>query len=572
MKINFDDNSKMNTALSLAERGRYADALLLFAQVNTYESLLNQIACLCGMEEDGYASDLYRQVKQKYGFTHAVYADAQSFGEVMSTVLNFCEPNRDYACRLDGTLRADPTLLAKVSYTYETDFYDDEPFSFFSTQLYSSAESFYDVTDPKYIFSLRAEFEDAMLDGDDQAIKNLYKTVMAFNRSDQETLELQLALITVRQKFKGKAALAIAQKYAEINSSNVMANGAAVEIILQNGAHKHLIVLRKLVRKLLKNADDVPVTELAELTFLANDVLTDAETAYGFAKALFAKRDSLTLDDYKVCATAFFNQCDRALAKDAILTLNRYVPHDKYVKFWLDFVDNAPYTTPFLQMGDKSTRHFFVPYGVMHFLNSSIGQKLFGETLSLDADAYRYVGVLFTYVKSLLISGENNKYQELCAYLRAMLHTIPPTDKQDFFDFATENLLTMVNDHMLNQTLITLLIELGFDKKVFVGLPESYQVVDFSEIPSDDQLLASSMGIALSITRVEVAQLVAAYNKLKPLVADEEYSLALAHNMAYAMLQIAKPAFSQTEDADFFVESEHELYERYSKFISKFNA
>jgi len=567
MKIYLDDNTKMNTALSLAERGRYADALLLFAQVDTYESLLNQVACLCGMEEDGFATDLYRQVKQQFGFTHAVYADALTFGEVMSTVLDFCESDRDYARKQDGALRANPDLLAKVSYDYESDLYDEEPTgSFFSTPLLEPTHTFYDVTDPKYIHSLRAEFEDAMMDGDERAVKDLYKTALAFDRSDAETLELQLALITVRQKFKGKTPLAIAKKYADCDVANVMATGAALEIILHNSPYKNLDTLNKLVKKLVPDAEYIAAGELAELVFLATDVLNDAETAYLFAKVLYTKRDELTLDDYKLCATAFFNHGDRALAKDAIVTLHRYVPRDPYVTFWLEFVDRAPQRETLLQVGEKTVRHFFVPYAFMNYVNSAIGQKLLGDTLELTADDFRLLTVLFAYVKSLLIMGENNKYQEVCAYVRAMLHTVPPADKEDFFAFAEFNLMTMVNDHLLNQTLIARLVELGYDRRVFVGLADTYQVVDFSQLQvAASVTLGMALGIALSVARADVALLVTAYDKLKPLVECEEFSLSLAHNLAYALLCVVNSDFPKTESSEFFTDSEKELYQRYLK-------
>lgn len=564
MKINIDDTAKMSTALSLAERGRYAEALLLFAQVNSYESALNQVACLCGMEEDGYASDLYRKIKQKYGFTHAVYADALSFGEVMDTVLDFCESDREYARKHDGSLRADTALLAKVSCDYDEDAYDeDPPESFFSTPVVASAQGFYNVSGPMYINSLRAKFEDAMMNGDEKTVKELYKTALALDRADLETLELQLALITVRQKFKGKTALLIAQKFADCSGGGIMATGTALEIVLHNGPYKNIEVLGKLVRKLLPNAEKIGARELAELAFISNDVLDDEEMAYRYAQILYTKKDEIALDDYKVCATAFFNHGDRTLAKEAMITLGRYVPHDAYVAFWKEFVDHAPRKKALLQMGEKTVRHFYVPYAVMSYINSVIGQKLLGESMSLNAEDLRHVSVLFTYIKSLLIVGENNKYQEMSAYIRAILHTVPPRDNQDFFDFALDNLLTMVNDHLLNQTLIARLAEFGFDRKVFVGLAENYQVVDFSQVPKGEVRLYPSLGIALSVTRVEVSALVAAYDKLKPLADGEELSLGFAHNLAYAMLCIAKPNFPETEDSEFFAESEKELFIRY---------
>lgn len=564
MKIYIDDNSKMSTALSLAARGRYSEALLLFAQVDTYESRLNQVACLGAMQEDGYASDLYRQVKQKYGLTHAVYADTLSFGDSTDAVLSFCESDRKYAITHDGELRADSNLLAKITLEIEPDYFDeDETEYFFSTPCVVSKQGFYEVSDPKYIGSLRVGFENAMMNGDEKAIRDLYKIAISFERSDVETLELQLALITICQKFKSRAALSIAKKFAACDSCNIMASGAALEIILHNRPYKNLDVLNTLAHKLLPNVDKVVASELAELAFLANDVLEDAEMAYRFAKALYAKRDRMTLDDYKVCATAFFNYGDRTLCKEAMLQLGRYVPHDKYVAFWQEFADHVSERDVKLQMGEKTVRHFFVPYEVMVYINFLLGKNLKEETICFDAADLRHISVLFDYVKSLLIVGENNKYQEMSAYVRAILHTVPPCDKQDFFDFALENLLTMVNDHLLNQTLISLLASLGFDKKAFVGLAETYQVVDFSQIPSDDKLLCSAVSIALSVTRADVPSLVAAYDKLKPLVDGEEFGLGIAHNTAYAILCIANPDFAQTEDSEYFADSEKELYGRF---------
>ncbi|MCM1290263.1 MAG: hypothetical protein NC132_04500 [Corallococcus sp.] len=565
MKINFDDTSKMSAALSLANRGRYTEALPLFAQVNTYESALNQMACLCCMQEEGYACDLYLKTKQKYGFTHSLYADALTFGDLLSTVLDFCEHDRSYALAFDGETRADPALIAQYCYSNDSDYYDDDPpDSFFSTPPIAVPQGFYDVSGPMYIAGLRSKFENAMMNEDEKTVKELAKTILALSRTDLETLELQLAVITVRQNYKSKTALSVAERFADCNGGSVSAAGAALEAVLQNSPHKRLDTLGKLVRKLLADVQKIGAGELAELIFLSTDVLNDPDTAYKFAQTLYSQKENMVLDDYKVCATAFFNHGDRELSKEAMLTLAKYVPFDVYAAFWLEFVERAPRKN-LLQIGEKTVRHFFVPYAVTSYVNAQMGQKLMGESLVLDLEDLNRFSVIFMYIKSLLIVGENNKYQETSAYVRAVLHTVPFRDKQEFFDFAVGNLLTMVNDHLLNQTLVARLAELGFDKKVFVGMTESYQAVDFAQIPKDDNLLFAPLGIALSVSRADVKALVSAYGKLKPLIEDEKFSLSLVHNLAYAMLCITKRGFEKSEESEFFAESETELYARYLK-------
>ena len=57
MTIDLTDKVIMSAALDLVEKGEYFDALCLFARVDGYESLLNQIGCLCELRDVGYAID-----------------------------------------------------------------------------------------------------------------------------------------------------------------------------------------------------------------------------------------------------------------------------------------------------------------------------------------------------------------------------------------------------------------------------------------------------------------------------------------------------------------------------------
>ena len=567
MKINFDDTAKMRAALDQANRGRFMDALAIFAQVDTYESALNQIACLCALDEDLYAADLYRQTKQKYGQTHAVYSDVCFFGDLVTTVFDFCEPDRDYALQTDGEISADTNNLLQYAFNYDDDsYYDDEPTeSFFSTPIVATSQGFYDVSDPLYVQSLRAQFEDALLYGDEKTVKSLYKRTMLLAGNNLETLELKLALVAVTQKTKGKQALDVAKAFANVDNGSMLCKATALQVVLDNNPHKNVDVLNKLVQKLLLDADKIGAAELAELVYISNDVLRNTEAAFQFAKALYARHDDLMFDDYKVCAAAFFNHGDRDLCRDVMLTLNRFVPFDSYVAFWLEFVQNASYKTPPLQVGGRALRHFYVPYGIFAYVNTAMGQIPFGENMTLTADDYRYVNVQFLYTKSLRLLGENTKYHEMSSVVRALLHALPPQNKQDFFNFAKQNLFTTINDPLLNQTLLALLMELGYADKVFVGLTDTYQVVDFKDIPQGEEQLYLALAIALSVQVAHTPSLVKAYYALKPFVDSQQQMLGLsnAHSLAYAMLCVSNPDFATSETADFFDGSEKQLYATY---------
>ncbi|MBQ3067268.1 MAG: hypothetical protein IJD18_04485, partial [Clostridia bacterium] len=62
MKLEFSDKNILQAGLTAVNKGQLYKAICLFARVNSYESMLNQLACFCFMGENGYATDLYRKI------------------------------------------------------------------------------------------------------------------------------------------------------------------------------------------------------------------------------------------------------------------------------------------------------------------------------------------------------------------------------------------------------------------------------------------------------------------------------------------------------------------------------
>lgn len=570
MKIEFSNTTKMRAAIGLANKQRFYDALCLFAQLDSYESLLNQIACLCEMEDTPYAVDLYRLAKQKYCATHAVYADVKSFGEVTETILNFCENDKKYAAKCDGKIRADKSLLIDFSAFYDDDDFGAPDLNYAADSvLYEdptlASNNFFDVKSTQYFDSLRVNMEKCFMNGDEAGAKRYGKRLLDLDTDHLPTLEAQISLILYLENYK--KGIVYAERLANAQGGSHAAVGGAIDIIMRTNPQKHTDTLAKLIAKAVEVINDVQLYDLEDYVYIATNYLHDVNAAYKFACVLFENYKNASLEALKMCACAFYNSGDTQKAKDAAISLLRAVPTDCYAKILWEFIKRMPYSKNQLPMdlAPRVLRHFCLPTRLTVYANAQLCRRLDVEgDLRLGSEDLFYVSVLMLHCKSLILSNQRKEYYEIATFLRALMATFLPEDNAEFVEFAKSQLLTTMSDQCLEESLVSRLISLGYKGKAFVGLTNGSYLLDFSKVRKVSKLFVDAFSICATLCRVDDAEkYLIAYKSLVERVQVNKKDPSCIHQVAYAMLCICRKNFSDALEADFFAENEADLYLKY---------
>lgn len=216
MKILLDDDTYMTTALGLADKGEYFDALCIFARVDCYESMLNQIGCLCKLKNIGYANELYRILLSRYHFTHNCYSDLCSLGDAVEDVRYYFGniAKGSLAQRSPGRANADEKLLGY--YSADGGDYDFDAEDFLSDAVFDGDDDgdahesvFFDINSPQYFNNLRMRMDKAYMRGNYGEGKRLQREYMSIDTDYLPTLEMQLFVCVTEQNWQQGLPLAL---------------------------------------------------------------------------------------------------------------------------------------------------------------------------------------------------------------------------------------------------------------------------------------------------------------------------------------------------------------------------
>ncbi len=571
MKIELTDNTKMHTAISLAGKHSFFDALCIFAQVDSYESVLNQIACLCDMDDVPFAMDLYRYAKQRYGAQYAVYQDVSDMDGVADAVLDFCEPFRAYAVKTDGTLRADKSMLITFGLADSDDDFIAPDLNYMADDdaFYNPRYAFnriFDVKSEEYFDSLRINMERCYLDGDEAQAKKYAKRLLAVETDHLPTLEAQISLILYSEKYKN--GIRYAERLANTQGGSHAAVGGAIEILMRTNPLKHLNELQKLLEKAV-DLEEITLFDLEDYVYIASDLLHNYSMANTFAERLFSDYRVASLEALKVCACAFYNVGNTEKAKSAAITLLRVVPHDIFGRILLEFLQNE---TPEdvrvpIELSSRYIRHYFVPTKLTVFAQNSLIALLEkqGDAAVLDEKAFLYLSVIINSCKSLIITNRRTEYYDTATFVRAVLHTFLPKDNEQFFLFAKEQLFSVMSDQCINEYLVARMLTYGYCDTALVGLVNNtYYLLDFKSLCGNDEVFCYSFAICATLFALKnPAEYLSAYREIAQVVTFDVRDPLVTHKVAYAMLCKCRRGFEKSQEAAFFQEDEKQLYKDY---------
>lgn len=573
MKIEINENSKIHAGISLANKRRFYDALCIFAQVESYESALNQIACLCEMEDVAYAIDVYRYAKQKYGLTHALFSDLYAMKGVADTVLNICERDLSLARSTQGKISANPALLLDFQLPEEEDFstpdfnYSADDGLFYDPKY--ATNKFYDVKSVEYLDSLRINTERCFLEGDEVQARKYAKRLLAVETDHLPTLEAQISLVLYSEKFK--KGIPFAERLAELEGGSHAAIGGAIEILMNTDPAKHVDALQKLLKKAADVVDEINYFDLEDYVYVATEILHDCELASVFAKSLFADFRFADLEALKICAYAFYNVGDLKNARLAAISLLQAVPHDAIAQILLDYLNNADpndIVVPF-EIAPRYVRHEFVPVKFANYAQRKLIALLEAQKdePKLGKQELLCLSVLAQTCPSLAITQRSKDYYTLATFVRKAVRTFLPQNNQEFFDFCKRQLFDYLPDQSVSEFLLARMLTLGCCDKVFVSAREnSYYVLDCSTIAGASEDFYFAFAICATLFKApNAAKYLAVYNDIVQMVHPQENLFLLTHHFAYALMRICQKGFAKSEVEQAFSEEEKSLYFTYKE-------
>ena len=572
MKIEINDNTRMQSALDKVYEGKYFDALCLFSRVDSYESMLNQIGCLCHLHDTGYAVELYRMLLAKYHFTHNCHRDVCRVSSQTERLLTYFDEKLTNADFDEKKISAEESLLGEFESPDEFDDYDDDYDDVLAEDAVVPRESiFAKVGTPEHFFQiirrLQEESEKNQLKKSEATIAEL----LEFDCDDENVLEGQMLLCLAQRDFsKG---VACAEKLAELSHyENYRAIAVALGILLGTGEHTE--TLDKLLARLIEFADEISDDDLIEYLEIAESRFSNDELTGKLAQILYDRAKEVGCEAFRICSRIFFNLGWKKLAKDALLTLQNAVPWDSFAKATLLYLESDVSVKLDKQYsGIDVARHLDIPTQLAvvaeYQLVARMEQALNANTECFFApNDYPLLHCISNVCKTHASRGNSDKFVNDATVLATLLTTFIPQNNDEFYDFAKIQLCSLMTETPVQKDILYALIRHGYRDKLLVTVGKTYYPLDLSKLTVCDEIFLDAFSLCAALRKVETKKLERNYLKIKKAVGAEqltegEFSYERVHALAYCLLAVSYKDFAESQLAGYFSEDERALYLQY---------
>lgn len=559
----------MTAALSKVEEGEYFDALTLFARVDSYESMLNQIGCLLEISDVVYAAELYRKLISKYGFTHNCFADVARLGECVNFLFHFFsdEAKAELSVETDDKIYADRQLVGLYPVN---DDYDDVESSeellgellHESAQVGAKERQIYDVNSIEYYDSLRQRLEKAIFTGKTEEAYKLQEQYLAIETDDVSTLEMQQWICLVASMWE--EGINFALKLAEMDGVSLRSLGTSV-LMLSKAGSQHKSVLRRQLTKLLDYGEEIDDLEMQDYVQIAVNVLDNEPVTLDLAKVLYSHYKDAGCSALKLCARVFAICNQSKLAREAALLLLRAIPWDCYGKLMLNYL-NGEYSMQLDGSGEVGIFACFdMPQQFATLAERILTDKLEQGDCVLREDDYLYLDCLVKACRSNLVKGQIESLVVQDEVVCKFLDAFTPQNVQQFVAFIKDSLFSSMSEPILTKNLVHKLLKLGYNDKLPITIGRAYYVLDLSRLKLlTDDVFCEALAVCASIRKVDAARLENAYKRLLKRV-DISFDNAenTARRVAYSIMAICYRSFPNKGEGVHFLEGDDQLYLEY---------
>ena len=574
MKIEISDNVLMQAALGKVEEGEYFDALCLFARIDSYESALNQIGCLCELRDVGYAIDLYRKLLANFCFTHNVYTDVRSLGDATEILMAYFgnEPKGEFLLQDDNKYTAKEELLGYYPVDFDESLFGMEDIDYLADTLSEGFNDthksmFYDVKSTDYFRNVRIRMEKAYVDGNFAKGRELQRQYLEIDTDDLETLEVQLFLCLTQQQWK--AGVKYALKVANKSDATYRVMGAAAQILARVEGYED--VCFQLLNKLVEYGEEISDVEMMDYVQIAATKLGYGELTLNLCNILYSHYKDAGCSALNLCARVYLNCRQQQKAREAVLTLLRAVPWDSAAVTLLSYVNNGVV----LQLDNVSgynslARHFDVPTQLSVVAQYSVLKQLEEKQYALAIDNYPYIDCLSKLCVSEIVKGNAEKFLSEAMVLSAIINSVDPVDKDSFVRLLKEQLCKPLPEPTVNKDFLAKLISLQCKDKVLIALNRGFYTLNLSTLTlAKDKTFVAAFSLCATLRKIDVKRLEKAYKSFKAIYDKQLGDDAdAARQLAYCLLAMGYKTFAQSNESAYFGEDERLLYEAVNKIIN----
>lgn len=566
MKINLSDNVTMRAALSKVEEGEYFDALCLFARVDSYESILNQIGCLCELHDIGYAVDLYRKLLARFCFTHNCYTDVRSLGDATEIVMSYFGnvPKGEFFVSDERKYTANEQLLGFYPVELDDDFFDPEDIDYFAETLSDALNEshksvFYDVKSPEYFLNVKRRMEKAYIEGNLAKGRALQREFMQLDTDDIATLEMQLFICLTQQRWEQGVKYAL--RIAKSPDATYRGMGAAAQILSRVEGYQEQ--LQHLLVRLTEYGEEISDFEMMDYLQISAAKLGYNELTLTLCNILYSHYKDAGCSALKLCARVYYNCNEFELAKDALLTLIRAVPWDSVAQTMLIYFNNGL----MLPLDDPSgynslARHFDVPSQLSVVSQYKLLKILENNDYVLQKEDLVYVDCLLKVCGSYIVKGNAEKFMNETSVLSAIIDNFVADDPKTYFAFAKECLLNVLPEPNVNKNFLSKLIRLGYKGKLLISLNRGYYTLNLSHLTEEGQPFVEALSLAATLRKVDAKRLERSYLTLKQVFnTDFDCDAGIVRQIAYCLLAMSYKSFAKSTESSYFVEEDYLLYE-----------
>ena len=567
MKVNVNDNAIFSAGLAKADAGEYFDALCLFARVEGYESMLNQIGCLCALHDVGYATELYRMLLAKYYFTHNCDEDVTKLGDAVELISAYMGNDKARSRNATDKLSACEEMLAFYTYDYD-DYYDGEDVESLAEALEytvgnaSRKSIFCDVKSPEFALNLYQRMERALLDGKYTLARELSQQFMTVETDDEPTLEMQMFLCATQHLWVDGVKYAL--RYADLPNVTARGLGVATQILFHaKGEYKD--VIEQLLVKLSEYGEEIADLAMMDYVQIASVALGYGDITLKLAEILYGHYKEAGCSALMLVSRIFFNCGKLSLARDAILLLLRAVPWDGVAYMYLTYFNkHIKVTFDDVTTGNSLARYFDIPTQLSVVAQYDLFSNLDQNSLYLDESSFPLIQCLFKVCLGCIVKGDADSfYKEAHAFGAVMVNFIPQ-DKEEFFRFAKDCLAGILSEPSLNKEFLCKMIELGYRDSLVMSTASGFYALNLKRLAICDKVFLSALAIGASLREVSVTKLENTYKRIKETInVSFEEDIDTVRQLAYALLALSYKRFLNSDEKAYFSQEEHALYDKY---------
>ncbi|MCH5156322.1 MAG: hypothetical protein J1G02_00420 [Clostridiales bacterium] len=565
MTINLNDKAIFSAGLAKVDAGEYFDALCLFARVDSYESMLNQIGCLCALRDVGYATELYRNMIAKYYFTHNCCEDVNKLGDAVELISGYMG-NKDSQSDVNK-LSADEDLLGFYSLEYD-DYFDTDDDEMLAEVLEytvgnkSQRSIFYDVKSPEFSLNLCQRMERAFLEGNIAEGVELRDQFMGIETDDDQTLEMQLFLCLTEQRWEDGVPFAF--RYALSTEVTARGLGACVQILSRSSV-KYADVLEQLLQRLINYGEEISDLAMMDYVQIASSNIGHGEVTLKLTEILYSHYKDAGCSALALCARTFFNCGKHDLAREAILLLLRAVPWDGVAQTYLTYFNkHIKVALDTVTTKNSLARHFDIPTQLSSVAQFALLQDMEQDNLYLGADSYLLIQCLYKLCLGCIIKADVDSFYKEANALGAIVVNFIPQDKEQFFDFAKRCLAGIISESSLNMDFLRKMIQLGYRDKLVMSTNNGFYALDLSQLTVSDKAFVSALAVAASLRTVSVRKLENSYKLIKKVFnCTFNENIDTVRQLAYALLSISYKRFATSNERAYFADDEQALYKQF---------